>query len=185
MTSFEILVEYFRSLCNSHNLVKTFKTCESYEENENHSDYPQILFLNPFTTSFKKTNTNSIDVKNVSVTFTLVCLSNFIVDENGNIQTVTESTLSNVDNQINEIGIIQKDQLINIPYKIIIEFCTKFINDLKNPTSSIFSKIVIDSIDIENDERITVDDVYLSKAVITVSMQNLLNCGIEAAFQKI
>jgi hypothetical protein len=182
MTAFEILVEYFRYLSKSHNLVKTFKTCDVYEDNNNMSDYPQIHLQNNFTTSYQKTKTDNIDGRILQITFDIICLSNFIVDDNGNNQTVTESTLSNVDNQINLIGIAQKDQLINIPYKIILEFCSKFISDIKNQTNSNISKFFIDSIDIENEARISTDDVYTSKATIKVSVQNLINCDFESSF---
>ncbi len=180
------LINYLRMISRQHKKVKSFGIGEIYETNEwTNFQFPLIWLELPIQTSF----TDLLEPDRLSVTFTLHAYTNIVKNSYGNDVQVTENMISKSTNQLNYADLAIQDQLMNNAYALIVQLCTRISNDIAQSNVEIVIDnqkvnipMVLESIDIENQSRVTNKDLYQSSATITIIVENSYLCPIDTYF---
>lgn len=180
------IINYLRLISRQHKQVKAFGIGESYEQNEfDNFLFPLIWLELPMSATF----TDLLEPDRLSVTFTINCFTNLVENQNGNLVQVTEAMISKATNQLNYADLAYQDQLMNNAFKILTQICTRISNDIARSNVEIVidnQKVNIpmslESIDINNAERVTNKDLYKASATITLTIENSYLCPIDTYF---
>jgi hypothetical protein len=180
------LINYLRLICRQHKQVKSFAIGEAYEENNfDNFQFPLVWLELPIISSF----TDLYNPNKLSVTFTINCLTNLVNDSNGNLRQVTESMISKSTNQLDYSDLALQDQLMNNAYAIIAQLSTRIARDASDNEVNILIDglshnltMTLDSINIENESRVTNKDLYKSSATITLIIENSYYCPLNSYF---
>jgi hypothetical protein len=180
------IINYLRLISRQHKQVKAFGIGEEYEQNEfDNFTFPLIWLDLPIEVSF----VNVLEPNKLSITFTLSCFTNLVENQNGNLVQVTENMISKATNQLNYADLAYQDQLMNNAFKILAQICTRISNDIAESNVEIVidnQKInipmTLESIDIENQSRVTNKDLYKASATINIITENSYLCPLDTYF---
>lgn len=178
MSTLSNLVQYIRSVAKQHIYVRGFITGELYETNDAYREYPLVILEWPVTTSYPTDGNGELWLNRLNINFTLHTEVKSVIDVNGNERYVTEDMIMKYPNQIQEIGLVLEDQLIDRAYSIMSQIASKIASDIYDGVY----KANVQSVEISNVERVTSNDVYRASATFNIQVSNEEYCDIDNIF---
>ena len=172
------VVDYFKNLCRSHKLVKSFMATEKYDANLENINYPLVLMEYPI--SMDLTN----NARELVVSFNLHVITK-IVYEDGVPFSIIETDYDKDEKkaEIEIDGLVGSDNIISTALSILLQLVTKFQKDTKE-TKNRKIEAIIQSISITNEERVFNSDCYGSTASLSFVISNPFKCDIDDYFDE-
>lgn len=169
------LIEYLKNMANDHIEIQGFVTGEEYEQNHSLRVYPLLWMKLPVRSVIDQA------ADTMTLEFTLGVYSNTIKDADGNIYIIREDNVTTPNNQIDYVGIIAQDMLMDNTFAIMSQVLSKMMYDIEEGLLA----LRMTSNALNTVERYSNDDVYGTECLISIVVPNPYKCNLQNYFNSL
>lgn len=177
---FEVLdqiVKYAKYLANAHNEINGFRTgtIEDIHTDSNQT-YPMLAIIWPALRITPVINRNQDET--LRFQFTIGVYANSVEDDNGNEVIVNEIAFPKLPNEIAELGLSARDELMQKTIRIMSHLIGQMDEDIQNGViNALFNSASFNAVN-----HTTTDDIYGCECVVEFTLTNPYYCDIANAF---